>query len=307
MVLKMLLVVNYHYIRDKIPHMGIHPITPSFFKKQLELISTNGYKFVSVDDVNKVLKTKKNTLPEKSCLITFDDGLKESYDIGLSILDDMGIPAFFSIISDTIINDKLVGVHKLQYLRTQVDTEDIEYFLSSDIETLDKKSILNQYPFDDTAVAKIKYLLNFVNPGLVDKLFSEFITIPEKDIATKLYMDKDQIKDLYNRGFLGTHSKSHKPLAALADDVLFDDIKSSINDIENLCGGTVKSISYPYGEKTAVDSRVVDVCEELGLVSGFTMFRGINDSDYFFKNPYMLKRLDTTEVFGGKYEGKYEL
>jgi hypothetical protein len=201
----------------------------------------------------------------------------------------------------------LVDVHKLQYLRTQVDTKDIEYSLSSDIETLDEKPILNQYPFDDISIAKIKYLLNFVNPGLVDKLFSEFITTSEKDIADELYMDKDQIKDLYNRGFLGTHSKYHKPLATLTDGVLFDDIKSSINDIENLCGGTVKSISYPYGEKTAVDSRVVDACEDLGLVSGFTMFRGINDSDYFLKNPLMLKRLDTTEVFGGKYEGKYEL
>ena len=55
MGVKMLLVVNYHYIRDKIPHTGIHPITPSFFKKQLELISTNGYKFVSVDDINKAI------------------------------------------------------------------------------------------------------------------------------------------------------------------------------------------------------------------------------------------------------------
>ena len=307
MGVKMLLVVNYHYIRDKIPHTGIHPITPSFFKKQLELISTNGYKFVSVDDINKVLKTNKNTLPEKSCLITFDDGLKESYDIGLSILDEMGIPAFFSVISDTIINDKLVDVHKLQYLRTKVDIKDIEYFLSSDIETLDEKSILNQYPFDDVATAKIKYLLNFVNPELVDKLFSEFITTPEKDIANELYMDKNQIKDLYDRGFLGTHSKCHKPLATLEDDILFNDIKSSINDIEKLCGGTVDSISYPYGEKTAVDNRVVDVCEDLGLVNGFTMFRGINDSNYFLENPFMLKRLDATEVFGGKYEGKYEL
>ena len=52
---------------------------------------------------------------------------------------------------------------------------------------------------------------------------------------------------------------------------------------------------------------MVDVCEDLGLVSGFTMFRGINDSYYFLENPFMLKRLDATEVFGGKYEGKYEL
>ena len=38
----MLLVVNYHYIRDEIPKDGIYPVTTTFFKKQLELIYENG-------------------------------------------------------------------------------------------------------------------------------------------------------------------------------------------------------------------------------------------------------------------------
>ena len=30
-----------------------------------------------------------------------------------------------------------------------------------------------------------------------------------------------------------------------------------------------------------------------------------NDIDEIIRNPLMIKRLDTNEVFGGKYEGKY--
>ena len=142
------------------------------------------------------------------------------------------------------------------------------------------------------------YLLN---------VFSKFITTSEKDISKELYMDVNQVKDLYDRGYLGTHGKSHKPLATLNDDDLHSDIKSSMDCIENICGGKIESITYPYGEKTAVDSRVGEECESLDLVSGFTMFRGLNNRDDIIKNPLMLKRFDTNEAFGGKSEGKYRL
>ena len=304
---KVLLVVNYHYIRDEIPKDGIYPVTSSFFRHQLELIHKNGYEFVSLNQINKVIKEKENTLPEKSCLITFDDGLKESYDIGLSILDEMGIPASFYIISDTLVNNKLINVHKLHYLRSKIDIKDIFSFLNSDIDKLDEISVLNQYPFDDMETAKIKYLLNFVEPKLINDTFSKYIDTPEEDIAKDLYMNNDQIKDLYTRGYLGTHGRAHKPLSTLSDDELHNDINNSKNVIENLCGGLIESMSYPYGETTAVDNRVIKKCKELDFVSGFTMFRGLNSVDELINNPLMIKRLDTNEVFGGKYENKYEL
>ena len=52
----MLLVVNYHYIRDEIPKNGIYPVTSSFFKYQLGLIHKNGYEFVSLNQINEVIK-----------------------------------------------------------------------------------------------------------------------------------------------------------------------------------------------------------------------------------------------------------
>ena len=303
----MLLVVNYHYIRDDIPKSGIHPITPSFFRKQLELINKNGYEFVSLEDINNTIKTKENNLPKKSCLITFDDGLKESYENGLPILESMGIPAVFFIISDTMVYDNLINVHKLHYLRTQVDTKEIYKIVSTDCDSLNDDVILNQYPFDDLISGKVKYLLNFVKPKLIKDIFPKFINKSETDIAKEFYMNDKQIKDLYKKGYLGTHSKSHKPLAKLSDKDMYLDILESVLCIEELCGvnSRIDSISYPYGEASAVNEKVKNACEQVDLVSGFTMFRGLNKIEDIINNPLMIKRLDTNEVFGGKNEGRY--
>ncbi|MAJ22490.1 MAG: hypothetical protein CBC24_01575 [Candidatus Pelagibacter sp. TMED64] len=303
----MLLVVNYHYIREDIPESGIHPITPSFFRNQLELINKNGYEFVSLEDINKTITTKENNLPKKSCLITFDDGLKESYENGLPILETMGIPAAFFVISDTIVYNNLIDVHKLHYLRTQVDTKEIYDIIATECEKLNDDVIMKQYPFDDLISGKVKYLLNFVKPKLIKDIFPKFINKSESDIVKEFYMNDKQIKDLYEKGYLGTHSKSHKPLAELSTENMYADILESILCIEELCGSDsrIESISYPYGEASAVNDKVKYNCERLDLVSGFTMFRGLNKIEDIINNPLMIKRLDTNEVFGGKNEGEY--
>jgi peptidoglycan/xylan/chitin deacetylase (PgdA/CDA1 family) len=301
----MLLIVNYHYIREDVPKSGIHPVTPIFFKKQLELINKNGYEFVSLADINNVIHTKENRLPKKCCLITFDDGLRESYEIGLPILDKMGIPAAFFVISDTIIKDELINVHKLHYLRTKISDMDIQSSLKNDIKKLDDYVVSTQYPFDNILTGRIKYLLNFIKPELINTMFLKFIETPEQDVAKKLYMSIDQLQDLCNRGYMGTHSKAHKPLAKLPAADMYKDIKESVSCIENHCGN-IESISYPYGEESAVDETVKQNCEKIGLVSGFTMFRGLNNVEDVIRNPLMIKRFDTNEVFGGKNEGLYE-
>ena len=89
---------------------------------------------------------------------------------------------------------------------------------------------------------------------------------------------------------------------------MYADILESVLCIEELCGtnSQIDSISYPYGEDSAVNDKVKFNCERLDLVSGFTMFRGLNKIEDVINNPLMIKRFDTNDVFGGKSEGKYE-
>jgi len=305
---KSLLVVNYHYIRKIMPTKGIYPITPNHFKKQLDLIHTNGYDFISMSDLETAILTMDiESIPRKSCLITFDDGLLESFENGYSILREKGIPSVFYVISDTIQYKKLPHTHKIHYLRSYIEDNMIfEHFrekYQKEIESLDAEAVKSQYPFDDVETAKVKYLLNFMASFEdVNDVFNKFSDKEESELCKELFMSEENVIKLSKEGCLGTHGKNHVSFGTISKKEIKENISNSINYMNDLTGKHISSISYPFGEKTAISNELFESCRELNLCSGFTMERGLNNIQDIFERPYQIKRYDTTEVFGGKYE-----
>ncbi len=91
----MLIVSNYHYIREDFTakHPSIFGLTPKQFRLQMEELSKAG-SFISQKDL---LKFRNKKFDKNYILITFDDGLKEQYELAKPILDAMGIPFIFFI------------------------------------------------------------------------------------------------------------------------------------------------------------------------------------------------------------------
>lgn len=303
---KSLIVVNYHYIRKQIPTAGIYPITPAHFIKQLDLIYADGYKFISLDELHYAISNRDDSrLPNKSCLITFDDGLSESYDNGYSILKNKGIPGAFYIIGDVIKNNNLQNTHKIHYLRSIIKDEsvlfkNVKHKVSKQL-NLAKIAKL-QYTFDNEKTAILKYYLNFIaSPVEVDEIFNKFSEKSEKEVCKELFMSNKNIIDLSKNGCLGSHGFKHVPLAQLSQGDMRDNIIHSKNCIQGLTGDIISSISYPFGETTAISSELYKTCKNLNFISGFTMKRGINKIQDVFNNPFEIKRYDTTEVYGGKH------
>ena len=72
-----LLIVNYHYLRDQKTGRGIHPISTSEFISHMDL-KKKKYKFIYQSQLISFLSKSNEALPEEDiCLLTFDDGLKE--------------------------------------------------------------------------------------------------------------------------------------------------------------------------------------------------------------------------------------
>lgn len=310
-----LLIVNFHYVRAVTPHRGVYGITPEAFEVQLDMIHGGGFKYVSLEDVNAAIaNVDTSTLPKKSCLITFDDGLRESYEVGQNILDKKGIPGAYYVCSSMVDCDKVLDVHKFHYIQSQLSDVDIlgnipDKFIKR-LESISSETISNQYSWDEMVMAKIKYLINFLlTPSerevVVGDLFNVCIS-SEVDFAKKLYLTQEQIKEIANRNSLGTHGCSHTPMSLFSKAELYDEISRSCNILQELTNQSINSISYPYGGESAVSQSVFESARALGMTSGMTMMRGINSSDDLLYKPMQLKRFDTNDVFGGKSEALYK-
>ena len=302
-----LLAVNFHYFREQKPKSGIYPLTTKEFEKQIETIAKT-YDFISENDIIDSISNIKNR-NKKSCLLTFDDGLKEQIKIA-EILDRKGIPGMFYVSTNPIRNNIVLDVHKLHFIRSNIQDEKL-FSLLFDEFNLDNfrfndKILKNQYRYDNIVSSKIKYFLNFVlsdskKKEFIDKLFVK-LAGSEKEFSKNLYMDEKDLKWLFKKSMLGTHGDKHIPLAFFNSDEIEKDINMSIKYLESIVGNnSINSISYPYGGKKAVSKSVATIAEKCGLRFGLTMNRGVNYFDKY-QNNFLLNRIDTNDAPGGKLE-----
>jgi len=300
-----LLAVNYHYFREKKYQNGIYPLSLQEFSNQIDELSKY-YNFISQEDLsNKIINNQFDN--KNYCLLTFDDGLKEQM-LALELLNKKGIPGLFYVTTDSIKNNSVVDVHKLHYIRSVMTDNDVYKFIDNfiNLEQIKYPDNINElYRYDTLETKKLKYLLNFIlepkiKEEIISKLFSTLVD--ETQFSKELYMNINDIRKINSFGYLGTHTNRHLPLATLSNTLIKEEIQSSLDFLSSECKiDNIKSISYPYGGAKAVNDIVAQVSSDFSFYFGLTMFRGIN-SKADFKNPFLLKRVDTNDAPGGKLQ-----
>ena len=306
-----LLIVNYHYIREKKPQNGIHPLNLKEFIKQVDELAKT-YQFISQEQLLDFIE--KDEYPDKNfCLLTFDDGFKEQL-AAFDILRKMGIGGIFFVITDPIQYHTVVEVHKLHYVRSVLEDKEIFHFLDREFHIsevhFDEALLADINPYDNKLARKVKYALTFGFPEkerieAINALFREVVD-DEAQFSQNLYFSHKDLKKLAKHNMLGTHSSSHRLLGCLEPDEIRKDISRSLKFLEDVVGSKVEGISYPYGRGMAMSDTVAEIAEELNLSFGISTFRGCNTEDDFRKERFLLKRMSTSEAPGGKaYNPKY--
>lgn len=88
-------VLMYHQIAHLKNDMNT---TPELFEEQMDYLHKNNYNVVSAVDLVEAIK-KRESLPPKSVVITFDDGWKNQIK-AMSILKKYNYPAMFALITE---------------------------------------------------------------------------------------------------------------------------------------------------------------------------------------------------------------
>ncbi|WDF59085.1 polysaccharide deacetylase family protein [Flavobacterium sp. KACC 22758] len=300
----MLTVINYHYVRENFnsKYPSIFGVTPYEFKKQLLLLTNKG-EFINppdlVNNIDKVLPSKNNYF-----FVTFDDGLKEQFDLSLPILDELEIPAVFFVNTLNFENKKVSIVHKIHLLRSIIDPElflvKINENVKIDFSDVDKNKSHVIYRYDTNLNAELKYILNFKlsfkqQELIVNKMFDNYFD--ETQVLQDLYMSDQNLQVLGQKKYLGSHTHSHYPLGLTDSETIRFELEHSKKYLEKLTDSKIKMVSYPYGTDEVCTDEVSIIAQNTGYDLGFTTKRGSNIGN---ENHLLLNRFDCNDLPGGK-------
>lgn len=75
------------------------------FREQMNYLKRNGYTTLTLDELYDFFINNK-PIPDKSIVITFDDGYKDNFENAYPILKELGFNATIFVITSTVDNDK---------------------------------------------------------------------------------------------------------------------------------------------------------------------------------------------------------
>lgn len=196
----------YHVVSDRqLPHIKYLYKYKNIiqFKDDVEFL-LKYYRPISLSDILERQKTNR-TLPKHSFLLTFDDGLREVYDVISPILKQKGIPATFFLTSNFLDNKELFYRHKASILIDFIERASRPSYYDKIKETFLKNRI--KYTGVKSSILSINYDKKIFIDELASGLGVDFNDYLNKK---KPYLDSDQVEKLITDGFtIGAHSIDH--------------------------------------------------------------------------------------------------
>lgn len=267
----------YHHIvsDERLPHIAnLYPYKNiRDFTKDLDYL-LKVCKPIEPDILAEYIWSNK-LLPDKSFLLTFDDGFREVADIIAPILFRKGVPAIFFINPAVIDNKKLLYRNKISLI----------------IEVLRNNKILQnevagffgiQNKFDEETLYRFLKQLTQHDMEFVEQI-SNHVEIDE-DMYLKLhqpYLSEDQVKSLSARGFrFGGHSWDHPYYKLLDEQDQIEQTLLSCNYINTLIEQKKMYFSFPHEDNPVKQS----FFEKINTLVKIDLFFGIQNHKFEMQN-----------------------
>ncbi len=257
----------YHFVGEGHPPHVRHlypPVSPEQFRMDLEFLLKH-YRPATVHDLKEFLKGgKKSNKP--LFFLSFDDGLKECFEVVCPILKSRGISAAFLINPGFVDNKALFHRFKNSLI--------IDRLMKASSPLLLKKiggllgnsgSGLPEY------IKRIQHLKQEDNgirdqvARLLDLRFEAFL---EKE---KPYLTLEQLKKMESEGFLiGGHSMNHPLFSELEKHERIEQIAGSMRFIEEHFSPELNAFAFPFTDAGVPGSvfRYIEGSEKIDLSLG---------------------------------------
>jgi peptidoglycan/xylan/chitin deacetylase (PgdA/CDA1 family) len=241
----------YHVVsNEKLPHILNYPYrNVTQFEEELDFY----LRYFTPVSLEEITKTKGSG--KKVFHLSFDDGLRECYDVVAPILLRKGIPATFFVNTAFVDNSELFHKYKASLILNRLKEtphEKVQEFLEKfgfTLKNLLKAEISHVEILDATA-------------AILGIDFADFLT------RQKPYLSIEQIKSLAGDGFtIGAHSHSHPEFWKMPVEAQPEEVRESMEQLGKWVKLPVKAFSFPFTDdgvpasvlKTIKNEQICDI------------------------------------------------
>ena len=111
-------ILMYHAL-SHVPEVNKYTLDKKEFQNHLEFFHANHYKCITADEYYLNCSDSLSAIPEKSVLLTFDDGHESDYTFALPLLNKYNFKATFFITTDWIGKLGYMNSYQLQVLKDE--------------------------------------------------------------------------------------------------------------------------------------------------------------------------------------------
>lgn len=260
-------VLLYHRVAELVTDPQLLSVTPDHFEAQLKYLKKK-YHILSIEEFEDCLFEKKS-LPDKSILISFDDGYADNVNIALPLLEQYETQALFYICTGNLNTTNEFWWDDVERLVLLSDS------LPGKIELMIKgeKMLFAVNNHDERLITYNKLLplfrsLNVNERNIVINELGRLSGMPApRESHRSMTFDKLRKMSASKASVIGAHTHNHPSLAALSIEEQKHEINKSKKILEDITGKKIKHFSYPFGTYLDYNSDTINICKE----SGFSM------------------------------------
>jgi peptidoglycan/xylan/chitin deacetylase (PgdA/CDA1 family) len=241
------------------------------FRGQMEVLAKE-FHAATLDDVLRFVRGEAS-LPERSVVVTFDDGYQDNLDVAIPILNRVGVPATFYVTVDCVERDSLPWPSRLRYA-----------FRKTGRATWQDPSG-KPWPLDTSEARDAAYLFacdcccKLAGPeqeGFVGNVENALVARAPHNTEARM-MNWEQVRAVAKSGHIvGSHTMTHPNMAQLNAEAAKNELHESKRRLEAQLGARVPHFSYPCPALTPHwNQATLEECRRAGYETAVTTDGGL--------------------------------
>ncbi|MCK9488768.1 MAG: polysaccharide deacetylase family protein [Xanthomonadales bacterium] len=272
-------------------------LRPQWLDQQLSYLGRH-YQFISLDTLLHCYE-KRQPVPEKSVVLTFDDGFRDNLDNALPVLEKHGAPATIFVVTGALTNGDLPWSQRLGYLFQNTTRDQVHHRLTGP----------EPAPLATPAQRKAAY--QRCKPALAamlwqqrDQSLAELASLLDVDPPRDRMLNWTQARALQAQGIgIGAHTWSHALLASIPPAEASWEMRKSREDLREHLGIEQPSFCFPAGSTNA---QLQAHAAELGFRSAFLPGRPIRMNTLANADPFSLARVGLPDAPAWQLEAELD-